>query len=184
MNYSKFSVQNAEKIMLSMIKGDVIGGRENLRYTFTDDAGRVCGLDGFRAFRIAAPLEGLPVLPEWEQHVDLGRVFPDAAQMIELEKPDLIELDALIAYDRKHGGKMRYTYHFGQGLPVLNAIYLRDALRVFPDARIYYKDNVSPILFVSEHGDAVVLPVRVDDANRERRKIIWSLSTFAAKYAG
>ena len=184
MNYNKFSSKNAEKIILSMLNGDVIGGRENLRYTFTDDAGRVCGLDGFRAFRIAAPLEGLPVLPDGEQHVDLGRVFPDAAQMNELEKPDLLELDALIAYDRKHGGKMAFTYHFGKGLPVLNAVYLRDALRVFPDARLFYKDNMSPVLFVSEHGDAVVLPVRVDNANRERRKVIWSLSTFAAKYAG
>ena len=183
MKYTKFSEKTASKTVLSMITGDVYGG-DSLRYTFTDDAGRVCALDGFRAFRIAAPLEGLPVLPDGLAHVDLGRVYPNAADMIELEKPDLLELDALISYDRKHGGKMAFTYRFGKGLPVLNAIYLRDALRVFPDARLFYKDNISPVLFISEHGDAVVLPIRVDDANRERRKIIWSLSTFAAKYAG
>ena len=82
MKYTKFSEKTAAKTVLSMITGDVYGG-DSLRYTFTDDAGRVCALDGFRAFRIAAPLEGLPVLPDGLTHVDLERVYPNAAGLIE-----------------------------------------------------------------------------------------------------
>lgn len=184
MSYTSFNAKTAARIVLHMITGDVWDNRDALRYTFTDDAGRVCALDGFRAFRIAAPLEGLPVLPEEFQRADLAAVFPKRDGMKELYKPDLAELDAIIAYDRRHGGRERYTYHFGEGLPVVNAVYLRDALRVFPDARLYYSTNVAPVLFESEHGDAVVLPIRIDDSRRGRRGIIWSLATFAARFAG
>lgn len=184
MKYITYSAKTAQKVIHDMLTGAVLGDRECLRYTFTDDAGRVCALDGFRAFRVAAPVEGLPVMPEGLTPVDLARIWPDRNGMKPLEKPDLTELDALISYDRKHAkAPGRYMFKFGKGLPVVNASYLRDALRVYPDARLFYKDNFTPVLVLSEYGDGVVLPCRVSDEQRERRTVIYSLSTFAARFA-
>lgn len=183
MKYTQFSEKTAQKTVLDMVTGADYGNREVLRYTWTDAAGRVCAIDGFRGFRIAAPLEGLPTMPEHLTPIDIDRIWPVMGDGLrELERPDLREVDALIAYDRRHAGLDRYLYKFGAGLPAVNAIYLRDALRVFPDARIYCKNSVSPVLFMSAHGDAIVLPVRVADEKRGRRKVIWSLSAFAARF--
>lgn len=180
--YKDFSEKTAVKVIDSMLKEKEIGERYNLRFTWWDDCDRVCAVDGFRAFRVAANLKGLPVLADGVDHMDLDRLFPALDGLRELEKPELSELNALAAYDRRHDGKKRGKYMFGPGLPVVNLHYLRDALRVYPDLRLYYSDNVSPILIMSEHGDGVILPIRVPDDWRERRETIWNLPTFAARF--
>lgn len=158
--------------------------RELLQYSWIDSEGRQCALNGYIAFRLASPLEGLPEMPDGETPIDLARVFPRLDGLRELQTPDAAEVAALIAYDRQHDSRRRYMYSFGPGLPVVNSLYLRDMLTVYPDARFYFSNIISPVLVISEHGDGVILPIRVaTDEMQQRREIIYNLSTFAQRFA-
>ena len=158
--------------------------REALWYSWRDADGRQCAIDGYRAFRLAGPLDSLPEMPEYCTPINLARVFAlaEEGELRELAAPALADVEALIAYDRKCPGPYRYMYMFGKGLPVVNASFLRDALKVFPDARLFYRDNIHGIIFKSAYGEGLVLPIRVDDEKRGRREIIYNLSTFAARF--
>lgn len=183
----KYSEKTAAAVINSMLNGARRDdAREALWYTWRDDDGRQCAVDGFRAFRLDAPIDSLPEMPEGMTPVNLAAIYDmaQAGTMQELEAPELADLDALIAYDRQCKGRKNNLYMFGQGLPVVNAKFLRDALRVFPDARLYCRDVISGIVFKSEHGDGLLLPVRIaGDLSRERREVIYNLSTFAARFA-
>lgn len=45
----------------------------------------------------------------------------------------------------------------------VNPAYLRNILQAFPDARMYSAGRYKPVLFLSDHGRAALLPIRVLD---------------------
>lgn len=182
----KYSEKAAAAVLNSVLKYTRNNDcREALWYAWQDVDGRQCVIDGFRAFRLAVPVEGVPQMPEGMTPVDLPRVYEGAERgaLREIPAPTPAELAALAAYDRAHGGALRYMYMFGEGLPVVNLAYLRDALKVFPDARLFVRDVISPVILKSTHGDGLILPIRIDDRFRKRREVVYSLSTFAQRYA-
>ena len=182
----KYSEKTAAAVLNGVLKEARCYAREALWYSWCDADGRQCVVDGFRAFRMAAPVEGVPDMPEGMTPINLAAIYDmaQAGTMQELEAPDLADLDALIAYDRKCSSRERNLYMFGPGAPVVNAKYLRDALKVFPDARLFCRGTINGIVFKSEYGDGLLLPVRIaGDLSRERRKIVYNLATFAARFA-
>lgn len=147
--------------------------REALHYTWIDDKGRQCALDGFRAFRLDTPIAGLPGLPANIQPFPLHTIYEKLApmNMRELPRPEPDELAALAADDKKYklkGGRyyeddekhVRGDYCFGEGLPVVNLEYLMDVYKVYPDAELYFENVVSPIYIKSQYGDGLLLPIR------------------------
>jgi len=199
MAVKKYSEKTAVSVIGSMLKYNRKNDpREVLGYSWIDGSGRQCAVNGYMAFRLAVPVAGLPDVPAGWTTIDLDRLFPASLEKhTRLETPDAAEVAALIAYDRRTGSAgnpCHNMYMFGDGLPVVNTAYLRDMLRVFPDAEYYFSNNVSPIYVKSEHGDGVILPIRVDDEKKRARRVLpdekpadnrpaWSLAAFAAKFA-
>ena len=202
--YSYFNEKTAANVIKSMIRAKNV--REDLRTTWIDDNGRQCACDGYRAYRIKAPIAGLA--DAGKTVINLDKIFPqDMGEFKQLDAPTLDELNALADDDKAHTIRTRKgqtvydddaprgVYMFGNDeKPVVNLAFLRDMLKLYPDAEIYYKNNVSILYFKSAGGDGALLPIRYDKP-RARRPIpaprtkskpaapAFSLAQFAARYA-
>lgn len=188
----KYTEKTAVSIIGKMLRSLKNEPRESLRYTWIDGAGRQCSCDGFRAYRLIKPVAGLPDMPANLRAIDLNKIFPDARDMREITLPAFEDVKALCTADRANkDAQQRYQFPLGEGLPVVNLLYLRDMMQMFPGARCYVTGLYNPILFVSEHGDGVVLPMR--NASTTPRQIpgkasaprvpIYSAAQFAARFA-
>lgn len=140
--------------MKRIIKGVV--GRRDLEGAWLDSYGRQCVCDGYRAVRLLNPVGGFKEAPG----MDLSAVFPASFWNWEqLVLPSAGELRACIAEQK---GRREKFYDFGEGMPKVNAQYLKDIMDILPDA-VAYRDPESPnkpVMFVSGAGDALLLPVR------------------------
>lgn len=124
----------------------------SLQGVFIDASGRVCAFNSYYGVRLnTTPPEDIPRAAG----VDITRFF-DEKRGDELIAPSF---DAIRYYIRK---KMS-IYDFGDDLPRVNAKYLLDILRIFPDARIYttaHNPKNKAIFFESARGDGLLLPIR------------------------
>lgn len=163
----KYTEKNAAVVLGKMLRSLKNEPREALRYTWIDGAGRQCCCDGYRAYRLREALPGLPDMPTHLKGIDLDKVFPDAADLTPLPLPSLDDVKAVCAADRANKDEpRRYQWAFGDGLPVVNAQYLRDMMQLYPDAVAMWRGLYSPILFISAHGDGVLLPMRYQASPR------------------
>ena len=206
-----FNEKNAVAVVARMLK-NVPAERESLKYTWIDAEGRQVALDGFLGFRFNTPLAGLPDMPYWLTPINEKRLFPATlAGYMKIETPNACDVDALIKDDNAHkirtrkgvteyaenADMKRGLYTWGQGLPAVNLHYLRDALKVFPDAEFYIvkeKGAVSVLYIKSQYGDGLLCPVRFFGTDPAPRRIptqaatktaapAFSLASFAARYA-
>lgn len=149
------------KVIKDAIGNDI---KECYHGAFVDVYGLLWAIDGFRAYISSKVLEDVPMAenpPTDKQTLDLydsllkpfEKCDPYKIDNIKpLERPAIEDLKGLKEYD------------FGEGKPVLNARFLREALQTFPDAELDYlesKRGLSPVHFHSGFlGDAVILPIR------------------------
>ncbi len=136
-------------------------GRRDLDGSWIDADGRQCVCDGYRAVRLNKPVKGLPDA----KGMDLSGVFAESEDRFEeLPLPTPGELKMCIAEQK--GRRVTKVYDFGDGLPRVNAEYLKDMMDALPEARAFYNTEhplMSAIRFVAEGGDGVLLPVRKSD---------------------
>ena len=79
----------------------------------------------------------------------------------DLALPTVDELKTIIRTANET--KKPALYDFGEGLPCVNARYLLDMLRIFPDAKIYRTEKEPKnraIFFDSPFGDGLLMPIR------------------------
>ena len=152
---------NIEKAMRAIIKNAPEYQKPLQGAIIIDGKQYVC--DGYRAIRINTPID-LPIPPE-PCTFDIAGHFAEAqANAVKpLETPSLGDLKAHIklkkAENKAKYGKGEYIlWDFGEGRPVVNAIYLLDILTAFPDALITYSTNHAPLYFSHTEGDAVLMP--------------------------
>ena len=141
-------IKSAERTLQTRLHGAWIG-EDGMQY--------VC--DGYRAVRRNKPVEGLPEAVG----MDVREAFWDGGDATlnvkMLDLPTIGELRMCIAEQK---GMSRKFYDFGDGLPRVNAEYLRDAIEALPNSVAMFNAD-SPnnaILFRSDDGDALLLPVR------------------------
>lgn len=133
--------------------------RPALQGIFTDSRARVCACCDYYCIRVnAAPPEDIPTAAG----IDINKFF-EVARGEELPAPSLdaaryyVKNPIIDAY-----GKKRPVYDFGDDLPRVNARYLLDMLRIFPDARIYttaHNPKNRAIFFESAFGDGLLMPI-------------------------
>lgn len=140
-------------------------GRKDLKGVWTDRQGRQCMCNHAMAVRLIKPLDGF----ETVEGMDLDKVYPSDT-MIECELP--LPTPGELKMNKKKlvgSSRGRYGYDFGDGLPMVDAAFLKDIMDILPDAKAYATNNpwqgekrveISGILFHSEAGDALLLPVR------------------------
>lgn len=130
--------------------------RPDLKGVWVDAEGRQCMCDGFHAIRLVKPVEGFETVPG----MDLQKVWVQDTDMdTELPMPTPGDLKI---NKRKLTGS-RYGYDFGDGLPLVDASLLKNIMDCLPDAKAYVNSSRGPlstILFKSEKGDAILLPIR------------------------
>ena len=180
--------------------------RPALRRAWIDKEGRMCACDGYRAYRLNAPIAGVPD-GDAEKAIDLDKVFPATlAKYKPLDLPTLADVRAMIAEDKrnkKRGDAGRFVFTFGQSdageqFPAVDLKLLADMLQMFPDARAYYSTLVGPIVIKSSDGDGLLMPIRITEKSKcdatKRRQApapvqkkdnapVLGLRTFAALYA-
>lgn len=187
----KFSEKTAAAVLGKMLRAAQKEPRESLRYAWIDSAGRQCCCDGFRAYRLNKPVPNLPDMPAHLSGIALDRIYPDKKGLREITLPALDDVKAICAADRANKSEPRRNqFPLGEGLPVVNPLYLRDMMQLFPDARCYVGAAFGAVLFTSQHGDGLICPIRTN--NTSPRQIpskaapsvpVYSAAQFAARYA-
>ena len=188
----KYTEKTAAAIINKMIRSMKKEPREALKYTWIDGAGRQCCCDGFRAYRLNKPVAGLPDMPARLKGIDLDKIFPNARDLREIALPALDDVKAICAADRANKDEpRRYQFPLGDDSPVVNPLYLRDMMQIFPDARCYVGAAFSAVLFVSQYGDGLICPMRAQDRTPRQipgkssapRVPVYSAAQFAARFA-
>lgn len=155
------------------------GGRENVKNAWMDSKGRCVMTDGFRAYRLNEKPTGLSEIltakPATIQHFNLDPIFQplDEGRADEMPTPDMDALRSFLKDHRKEDGPA--LFDLGSGLPVVNAVYLLDIMRLLPDAKWYLDPRqssrlISTIYALSESGSACLMPVRTDKKPQEAPK--------------
>lgn len=149
----------------------------NLKNAWTDEQGRCCMADGYRAYRLAKTPNGLSVAWTCEAEsarvarVDLNRFFQplEAGNVEEMPAPDADAVKAFIAANTTRQGRKNIfndaPFDLGKRFPMVNAKYLLDVIRLLPGAKWFvlddpYKRMVNPIFAVSDDGSALIMPIR------------------------
>lgn len=126
--------------------------RPSMNGYWMDTAGRQCFCDGYCAVRLKNHVDGFEAVPG----MDLDPVMRLEGECVMLDLPSPGELKACIAEQK---GSDKKVYDFGGNLPMVNAMYLKDILDIFPNAVAKSYGMNKPILFEDETGDAILLPV-------------------------
>ena len=132
--------------------------RPDYKGVWYDAAGRQCVCDGYHAIRLNKPMDGFETVKGFE----LDKVFPQDHELVqELPMPTPGELKINKKKFENWRGAPTY-YDFGEDLPRVNANYLKNIMDCLPDAKAYVTDHplTGPIIFKSDKGDALLLPVR------------------------
>lgn len=157
MNKSKGG--SAYTILKKFIKG-IPDYRRDLCGAWLDSDGRQCVCDGYRAVRLNVPVDGLKQV-ETPTPFDLDKVYPTEPQPTTLDLPTSSELRAYIADpNSKRTSDGKVLYDFGAGLPWVDAKWLKDMVDLLPGAVVTCDGLMKPIVFKSERGDGLLLPVR------------------------
>ena len=136
--------------------------RPDYKGVWYDDEDRQCMCDGYHAIRLNKPVDGFETVKGFE----LDKVFPQDHELVqELPMPTPGELKI----NKRKLGSYRgaaTVYDFGDNLPLVNAGFLKNIMDCLPDAKAYITDRgmASPIIFKSDKGDALLLPIRKRDA--------------------
>ncbi len=152
---------NIEKAMRAIIK-NVPKHQKHLQGAIVID-GKQYVSDGYRAIRLNTPID-FPAPPE-PCTIDFVRIFTDAQRYATtpLKTPALAELKTHIkitkAENKAEYGKDANEWDFGEGRPVVNAVYLLDILTAFPDATITFSISTAPLYFSHTNGEALLMPM-------------------------
>lgn len=134
--------------------------REEQRGVFLDEQGRQIACDGARAVRLNRPIKGIPEVLPFLNFENL--ISSRKGNRIDINAPDDKTLCKEIHDQRIVSRKDCPLWNFGEGLPAVNAAYLRDMLDILPDAKLcIYGSANSGVWFESPAGDGILLPVRV-----------------------
>lgn len=136
--------------------GDI---RKNLSGVWTDGKGRCCVCDGHVAIRMRKPVEGF----EGVSGIDLDRVWvKDSDLVAEISVPTPGE----VKINKKKLTNGNAVYDFGDDLPMVDVKLLKDVMDCLPDAKAFITNRgaSSSIVFKSDKGDALLLPIRKNAA--------------------
>ena len=175
-----YSEKTAAAVMNSLLRAARKTPREGLHDAWTDEQGRTCALDGFRAYCLNTAPAGM--LETWTCKPDpaaaaarradnnkiLAHVFAalEAGNVAEMPAPDADAVKSFLDAEKKEPAH-QWLYDLGPEFPLVNVKYLHDIIRLFPVAKWYvdadpYARMVRPIYIVADEGRACLLPCRSD----------------------
>lgn len=131
-----------------------------------DVTGNQCFCDGFRAYRLKTPIDGVPMAEVGEIPVKLDTVFKplDTGKVVEMPAPDPDDVKSFIEARSDKRGRDFLPYDLGEFFPLVNPEYVRDVLRLFPGAKWYVVEKIAsrptkPVFIVHEMGSACIMPM-------------------------
>lgn len=133
--------------------------------------GMQCLCDGYRAFRLAEHLPGLPSIRDGVEPINVDKYIDPARDGFTqpLQLPDLADIKSYVKAERarRKGEGIRnaapVAWDFGEGLPYVNAQYLIDALELLPGCtcRISaHRPELGGLYLESPAGDGLLLSCR------------------------
>ena len=146
--------------------------RSHFAGAFLDEQGRQYITDGVTLLRLNTPsteLQWAP--PPNDPHVydTMPELLNSDGATVTLNLPTAAEVRAKIASDKakfKASSRSKYEdfstcYNWGDGLPMVNALYLLDILEALPSCTTACRPNeLSCVYFHSPDGDALIMPIR------------------------
>lgn len=149
----------------------VDGNRPELLNAWSDNFNRWFVCDGYRAYRLESEPDGLRIILGLkvnspavharftEVHFKIEAMFDECYTNNVVEIP--VDINDVVTAARS---KDDITIDLGENFPVVNARYLKDAMEMLPDGKVYCQDNArrmfSPVYVKSPDGIALILPIR------------------------
>ena len=135
--------------------------------------------DGYRLIALPDPLPGFPARPENVSPVEYAKLDREPENPVMLTLPTLDSLKTWIkrkTAEHKAAGrrdKLKLEYHFGTGLPTVNAAYLVDMLEALPDASAVFEEGypLRGIYFTADNGHGILMPIRSTDTDTSRTNL-------------
>lgn len=175
-----FTEKTAAREMNAVLRDARKLPRSGLHNAWTDEKGRCCVTDGFRAYCLNNQPRGLsaeltacpaPAGSVADNRKLFSTIFAPmhAGQTIEMPAPDPSAVERFVnentVQERRKNVLKNDIYDLGTEYPAVNVRYLCGLLRLFPVAKWYvnadpYKRMVSPIFVEAPEGIACLLPVR------------------------
>lgn len=151
--------------------------RSHFAGAFLDEQGRQYITDGFTLLRLNTP----STAPQWAPPPNDPHVYDTIPELLNsdgatvtLNLPTAAEVRAKIASDRAkykaeshpEGDTLSTCFSWGDGLPMVNALYLLDILEALPGCTAACRPGeLSLVYFHSPDGDALIMPIRRHIAN-------------------
>lgn len=144
---------------------------------FLDEQGRQYITDGFTLLRLNTPSTALQwAPPPNDPHVydTIPELLNSDGATVTLNLPTAAEVRAKIASDRAKykaeshpaGDTLSTCFSWGDGLPMVNALYLLNILEALPGCTAACRPGeLSCVYFHSPDGDALIMPIRRHIAN-------------------
>ena len=132
--------------------------RPDFKGVWYDAEDRQCMCDGYHVLRLKNHVDGFNTV----RGMDLDKCYPKDYELVaELPMPTPGELKINKRKLDSYRGAQT-VYDFGDDLPLVNADYLKNIMDCLPDAKAYVTDHplTGPIIFKSDRGDALLLPIR------------------------
>ncbi len=151
--------------------------RSHFAGAFLDEQGRQYITDGFTLLRLNTPSTALQwAPPPNDPHVydTIPELLNSDGATVTLNLPTAAEVRAKIASDRAKykaeshpaGDTLSTCFSWGDGLPMVNALYLLDILEALPGCTAACRPSeLSIVYFHSPDGDALIMPIRRHIAN-------------------
>lgn len=151
--------------------------RPHFAGAFLDEQGRQCVTDGFLLIRLNTPsnvLEWAPTPNDPHVYDTIPELLNSDGATVTLNLPTAAEVRAKIASDRAKykaeshpaGDTLSTCFSWGDGLPMVNALYLLDILEALPGCTAACRPaELSLVYFHSPDGDALIMPIRRHIAN-------------------
>ena len=168
---TRYTDKKAGKYVMKMLAGLNSEDNPALMNIWSDNFDRWFACDGYRAYRlnrkpadvVEVPLRGRKGYDEI--HVKIETMFNEEYIENVVEIPYVMADIVAASKD-----KTDCVIDLGDDYPAVNAKYLRDALELLPDGKLYCQDNmrrmVSPVYVKSDNGIALILPVRRENKFR------------------
>lgn len=146
--------------------------RPHFAGAFLDEQGRQCVTDGFVLLRLNKPsnaLEWAPTPNDPHVYDQIPELLNTDGATVTLTLPTAAEVRAKIASDKakfKASSRPKYEnfstcFNWGDGYPMVNALYLLDILEALPGCTAVCRpDELSCVYFHSPDGDAIIMPIR------------------------
>jgi hypothetical protein len=140
--------------------------------TWTEE-GKQCFVNGYTAFALVKPLEGLPVYTEAD-HMNVLPCFPSDDSHYVTAAVNIADVTATLKiWKAEHSGRHAQPCYYDVGMSRYNAQFILDCYNILGGSIVFKvpaNGEIVPAICESENGKAALMPIRIKPEERAEKE--------------